>query len=385
MLLYFPFCNYKSRVLSCKISNNDNMDKIRRWTISNNPSNITSTHWWMNDLPKEIYDNFNEIVKSKEIYEMFYKNLGYNQVIHIIDEMNELYVSPPTDVKQTSDKVFYTKHIDAPYFYIPFATCFRMIVGMDDNYEIDTIFELVPKIFTIKKGDVVAFDFHRECHYIRSNEIKKNKDYRVVLKLHYCIFPNNILGYIFGNILTRLSINYDRCFRNLFLYTLKPTNIIQQIVADKMIILTKIYHDIEFYIGYNNISYTLLLFILGYYININIFLYGTSIIPHIREITMNKNYNYYIFKRDYNFYYLLYIYQLLYYYMYNPIGLYMILSNMLIYLISIDKLNTYYNIFTLLVLYNDNNIDIKNYIYIHLIINLSKIGMFNRIYAIDSD
>jgi hypothetical protein len=43
----------------------------------------------------------------------------------------QVYVSAPTTVKKTSDEVFYTRHIDGPYYYVPFASCFRMIIGMD--------------------------------------------------------------------------------------------------------------------------------------------------------------------------------------------------------------------------------------------------------------
>ncbi len=41
------------------------------------------------------------------------------------------------------------------------------------------------------KGDVIAFDFNREVHYISCDEskIESSDKFRVVLKLHYCIYP----------------------------------------------------------------------------------------------------------------------------------------------------------------------------------------------------
>ena len=40
-------------------------------------------------------------------------------------------------------------------------------------------------------GDVLAFDFNREVHYISTDHSKKDisDDFRVTLKLHYCVYP----------------------------------------------------------------------------------------------------------------------------------------------------------------------------------------------------
>ena len=42
---------------------------------------------------------------------------------------------------------------------------------------------------TAQVGDVLAFDFNREPHLITANRDTPNKDFRVVLKLHYCVYP----------------------------------------------------------------------------------------------------------------------------------------------------------------------------------------------------
>ena len=96
-------------------------------------------------------------------------------------------------------QVFYTKHIDGPYYYVPFASQFRMIIGTDENQEIttkwdcilghplamqhclwlDTMsnltlmphirFPMVPTECAAQTGDVLTFDFHRyiECPELR--------------------------------------------------------------------------------------------------------------------------------------------------------------------------------------------------------------------------
>ena len=42
--------------------------------------------------------------------------------------------------------MFYTRHIDGPYYYVPFASCYRMIIGLDKNEEIATIFPMLSKV-----------------------------------------------------------------------------------------------------------------------------------------------------------------------------------------------------------------------------------------------
>merc|ERR1711966_448748 len=111
----------------------------------------------------------------------FRERFGTNWSIDVLWGMNEVYVSSPPSVKNTSDEVFYTRHIDGPYYYVPFASCFRMIIGLDANEAITTKFPMVPTECAAQNGDVLAFDFHREVHYIEKNEGITNKEFRIVL------------------------------------------------------------------------------------------------------------------------------------------------------------------------------------------------------------
>jgi hypothetical protein len=386
MLYYLPWVHQHKRVYSCKIRDNVNaLDIIRGWVVNQNPSRKTSTHWWYNELPENIHSKFLEIANCDTIIDMFAKELGRHYRIDILDDMNELYVSSPVDSTKsndTSDKIFYTRHIDGPYFYIPFASCYRLIVGLDNNEKISTVFNLIPEVYTLKKGDVVAFDFHRECHYIRENilEYKKadtNSNYdklRVILKIHYCVYP--WWAYYIGKLLGILSIKYNKSFRNLFLFTLTTNSAYQRTVAKGMILFTKIFHDIEFYIGYNNISYVLLLYILSID-NYYIFLFGSSFIHYLRWIdSSSNNCNNLILIRDYNFYNALYTCQLLgIYYNYGNIdNAVLFLTNIITIscMIPIEYIIAIVQIFMLISLFDKNYpFSILNYyIGTHLILNV---------------
>ena len=284
----FPWQFKKASVLHCKLQGEylELLDTIRTWAIEQQPSATSSHHWWhvhgndsTKNLPIDIQYAFTRIALSPQIMNMFHDRHGLHS-IDVLYEMNELYISPPADVHNTSDKVFYTKHIDGPYYYFPFASCYRMIVGMDDNKNIQTCFHMIPYAITAKRGDVVAFDFHRECHYIQN--IQKQDSLRVVLKIHYCVYPKYPKCIAkFARYLGRLSVHYNQNFRSLFLYTIQPTTFWEHTVAHFVILGTKVVHSIEAYIGYSNIAYICFMMLLGC-LNYSIFVYGTSCIHYIR-------------------------------------------------------------------------------------------------------
>ena len=334
MFLYFPWENQKSRVLHCKLTNENyslnTLSSIREWVIKQDPSVNTSTHWWYKDLPEDTKGFFNNITNNKKITEMLKGLHGRNTIVDVLHDMNEIYVSPPSNnnknfKKNSSDNIFYTRHIDGPFFTIPFASCYRVIVGLDNNKEIMTVFDMTDEKYIIKTGDVVGFDFNRECHYIlpiiwykedtEKAEASTNKRYRVILKIHYCVYP--YWAIVFGFILSKLSIMYNKLFRDLFLFTIMPQCKYTKYLANLMIMSTKAYHDIEYYIGNNNIQYTILLQYISCNTHYAVFLFGTSFIHYIRWIDtayqgdiINN-----IFKRDFYFYKFLYMLQIVYMYL----------------------------------------------------------------------
>jgi hypothetical protein len=323
-MLYLPWKFQKSRVLNCKLRKDHYLlNSIREWVILQEPSTTTSSHWWYKDLPEDIKEMFYNTTKDKKIIEMFKRSFaGYR--IDILHQMNEICVSPPKDFeKNASDNIFYTRHIDGLFFYIPFASCYRVIIGLDDNRDIMTIFNLTHETYIIKTGDVVGFDFHRECHYISPiiwNEgiaalaATQEKRYRVILKIHYCVYP--YWAIVFGFILGKLTILYNKLFRDLFILTIRPRNKYTRYLAKLMVISTQAYHDIEFYIGYNNIQYLAILYYISSNLHANLFLFGSSFVHYLRWID-TQNYSSEvnnIFRRDYYFFKFLYMLQ--YFYMY---------------------------------------------------------------------
>mmetsp|Transcript_20091 Transcript_20091/g.42135 ORF Transcript_20091/g.42135 Transcript_20091/m.42135 type:complete len:668 (-) Transcript_20091:106-2109(-) len=308
----FPWQFQRSRVLTCKLTSPEDvadLDRIRAWTMAKGPSRDTSSHWWHTApspetpaervLPAETRAAFDRIATCKTIRDMFDARFSKGWRLEVLNGMNEVYVSSPTTVKNTSDEVFYTRHIDGPYYFVPFASCFRMIIGMDKNEEISTIFPMVPQGVAAQKGDVLAFDFHREVHYIRKQEGVKNDDFRIVLKVHYCIYPTWALP--FGKLMGLLSTRYNKLFRALFLATIAPDSLVSRFMAWNVVFWTKVVYIVEMYFGYSNIAYLVALGALWALVDYRVFLVGTSFVHYLRYINTyyhREGVAYGDFKRD---------------------------------------------------------------------------------------
>ena len=371
MLIYFPWIHQKNRVYSTKLHETDDINKLREWVISQNPSKDRSTHIWYNKLPTDISMLFLKLATSDTIINMFKNNLSKDHNIDILNDMNEIYVTAPSSTKDenTSDTIFYTKHIDGPYYLFPFASCYRLIIGLDDNSNVVTCFNMIPENKIVKKCDVVAFDFHRECHYIYNNN-KENKDLRVIMKVHYCVYP--YWAYYFGKVLGLLSIYYNKAFRNLFLFTLTTNNFYKKSLATLMVKITQTVHDLEYYIGYNNISYLFILYFISRITNIYVFLFGTSFVHYFRKIDSIKNEcDNLVLKRDIRFYYTMYSLQLYYIYYKNITTNALMLThlmNLLLYILKIESpwdIIKCYEIFTLLSIYDFHDFGSINNLFVH--------------------
>ena len=94
-------------------------------------------------------------------------------------------------------------------------------------------------------GDVLGFDFNREVHYITCDETKiaTSDKYRVVLKLHYCVYPRVLAP--LGWMMYRLNINYNITFRALFLKTINPQTLYENFLAWNVNANTILYDRIE--------------------------------------------------------------------------------------------------------------------------------------------
>ena len=293
----------KDRVIKTNLNSkkdSKDIEDIKEWVLNQKPTKDHTTHWWVSDLPNNLQNAFNRLANSDKFKEEVYKKFDKNTYDIVVESgMNEIYVAAFSHNKN-SDTVFYTKHIDGPLGILPFASVYRTLIAITDNEYIRTRFPSVPKDYVLSKGDMLSFDFNREIHYIDRLENNKKPEYRIILKVHHLIYPKFLKSY--SKLYGYLTTEYDKIARKGFLKTLKPKNIFQKTLAEIIIGITHVWYRIEEYVGFNNIIYVSLVYLLSkYFNNYSIFLYLTSFIHYIIYISTyhhRKDINFNNFKRD---------------------------------------------------------------------------------------
>jgi len=278
---------------------------IRAWTMAQDPSPHTSSHWWYTDLTGEAREAFDRCVHSSQINDMFRSLFGQQHYcLDALEGMNEVYVTGPAREEEASnsDHVFYTRHVDGPMGLVPFVSVYRCLVGLDRNYLITTHCPLANVNMNVVEGDVLAFDFNREVHYISRDESKKSisDDFRVTLKVHYCVYPRVLapLGWLFG----LMNTAYNMSFRALFLKTINPSSYYEHFLAWNVNFNTVLFDCIETYIGQRNLIYIFFVLALwratGVY---EVFFALTSFVHYFRYIStfyVRRGIDFGSFKRD---------------------------------------------------------------------------------------
>ena len=173
---------------------------------------------------------------------------------------------------------------------------------MDRNEMVTTHFPLAGISVNACKGDVLAFDFNREVHYITCDESKRNisDDFRITLKLHYCVYPRIL--YPLGVFMHWLNVKYNQLFRALFLKTINPISTYENFLAWNVTANTEFYDKMESMFGVRNILYIIfcatLWWATGHYFT---FFVLTSYVHYFRYIStfyIRKGIDFGSFKRD---------------------------------------------------------------------------------------
>lgn len=253
----------ESRVLTTNITDKETeaaSEKLKKWAIENMKNKNISHHWWYLELPGDVRQWMDCCTRSTKIISMFsslFEPLLYN--VEIIPEMNEIYISGEdrSNEYMQSDRVFFIPHIDGPFIWIPFVSVYRCMIGLNANSRIATHFPIHLTNKTVQKGDVLAFDFNREIHYISDcSSSSEHCEPRVALKVHYCIYPKCM--YWLGMCMYSLNVTYNSKMREVFLETIQPDTYISRFKGTIVVMATHTYVSIERNIGYRNLLYVLL-------------------------------------------------------------------------------------------------------------------------------
>jgi len=254
----------RNRCVVTTVANKECINQLRSWINENIPSTPETTHVWPHkqeatDKSSTALENDSGILAAfRRVFE------AHHFDIMPIIPMNEIYVTAVGAKKSiNSDAVFYTPHEDGPFWFLPFTSCYRVLVGLTPNEMVCTHFNLQheSRDQVLDMYGVVGFDYNRELHWIENLPGKVNKERRSVMKLHYVVYPKGWHSY--GKFVAWCNTTYNTWARNNFLRTLRPKSTLDFLNAWWIWLTTFFNYKIEENIGYANLVYLAVSYVLG--------------------------------------------------------------------------------------------------------------------------
>ena len=254
---YLPYLVTRNRnVVISSVASRDAVEGLRDWIHTNVPVTPETTHVWPhNQVPtsKATVALENDAAIEAAFRTVFPKK-HYDVVP--VQSMNEIYVTAVGAKKSiNSDAVFYTPHTDGPYWFLPYASLYRVLVGVTHNSMVRTRFNLQHSTQdqVLDMYGVVGFDYNRELHWIDHVPNAKNEERRSLLKLHFVVYPKG--WHTYGKLCAYLNTSYNTWARGNFLTTLRPAGSYEIIMAWWIWLTTKGNAEFVELIGWDNLVY----------------------------------------------------------------------------------------------------------------------------------
>lgn len=240
------------------------VEDLREWINTNVPEKPETTHVWPHK--QEGTDGpVTQLESDSAILAGFRKVFAAHHFdIKPVVEMNEIYVTAVGAIKEiTSDAVFYTPHFDGPYWWLPGASLYRVLVGVTPNTMVRTRFNLQHSTEdkVVDMYDVLGFDYNRELHWIDHVPGQSNKERRSLVKLHFVVYPKGWHKY--GKWVADVNTAYNTWARGNFLKTLRPKGLYENALAWWIWVTTWTNAMFELFIGWNNLTYILAAYAMG--------------------------------------------------------------------------------------------------------------------------
>ena len=261
---FLPFMVSRNRTFATQVASRKAVEDLREWINANVAEVKETTHLWPHQHEKtsgpvkaleddsSIYAGFRTIFAAKHFD------------VKPVVGMNEIYVTAVGAKEDiNSDAVFYTPHTDGPYWFLPGASLYRVLVGVTPNHMVRTRFNLQhpSQDQVVDMYGVLGFDYSRELHWIDHVPGESNTERRSLIKLHYIVYPKGWTWY--GNFCAKLQTNYNTWARNNFLKTLRPDGIADFILAWWIWLTTWSNAIFEENIGWSNLVYIVVSHALG--------------------------------------------------------------------------------------------------------------------------
>jgi hypothetical protein len=179
-------------VISGHIDKSKELDYISNIASERYGQYKKSHHDWINSIEPGKYRSSLEDIRSSPIIFQKIKEEYPNTRVESVKEADEVYWSVSPDAAKGSDRSLVDCHYDSPFATIPTGgiVYYIIILAVNHNNTVTTIFPTVNKRVTMDKGDFQGMDCNNDLHCVEGS-IPQNK-YRILLKLHYLIVPKHI-------------------------------------------------------------------------------------------------------------------------------------------------------------------------------------------------
>ena len=254
----------RNRNINTDVASKKACDELRQWIKENVEETPETTHVWPHKQeatsgPVLALENDAALMAN---FRRIFASHHYD--IRPIQGMNEIYITAVgAKSSMSSDAVFYTPHTDGPYWFTPFASCYRVLVGVTPNKMVRTRFNLQHESQdqVLDLYHVIGFDYNRELHFIDHVPGETNTERRSLIKLHYVVYPKGWHWY--GNLVAYLNQSYNTWARNNFLRTLRPSSMFAKANAWWIWLTTYFNFKWEESVGWSNLTYMLISYALG--------------------------------------------------------------------------------------------------------------------------
>ncbi|GAX14631.1 hypothetical protein FisN_6Lh416 [Fistulifera solaris] len=261
---FLPKIVSRNRIIVTQVASREAVENLRKWIHENVPETPETTHVWPHkqdatsqataalEHDPAILEGFRRVFAAKHFD------------VCPVQSMNEIYVTAVGAKKEiNSDAVFYTPHTDGPYWFLPGASLYRVLVGVTPNRMVRTRFNLQheSRDKVVDMYDVLGFDYSRELHWIDHVPGAVNDERRSLLKLHFIVYPKGWHWY--GDLCASLQTNYNTWARNNFLRTLRPEGWYEFGLAWWIWLTTWTNAIFEEHVGWSNLVYLLASYAMG--------------------------------------------------------------------------------------------------------------------------
>jgi hypothetical protein len=235
-------------IISGYYNNTSDLDNISKYIYKISKNMTTANHIWIDKINDDIYKTIDKVRKSNDLYKIV-KDKFPNYRIKNITEVDEIYYSASPKNAKNSDRSLVDCHYDGPFAIIPNNNIifYRIIVACNLNKDVSTTFPNNNIEVIMDKGDFHGLDYNKDLHCVEGSIPKKH--YRVLLKLHYILIPNNYDDNTFSEKFVRyINVSWTKNSREFMRMSANPKNIFELIIGNIVNISRYIFNNIYTFI-----------------------------------------------------------------------------------------------------------------------------------------